>query len=420
MTDIERSTHAEMPENDAAQSAAQSAVQSGEILFEAFVEQVKQAMEHLYDFAYLQQHPLARFYDTDSELSARTAGRQLRHELIKAIESLKPPADIHFREPVARLYNVLHMYYVESLNIQATADELGLSERQAYRDLRRGQESVAAVLWDNRLPPPALSQDQDFSLESEVSRFKLSFGPVDVGMVFRQAQHAVEKLAQLQGVEIDLAGAADPMMLSTDAAFAHQIMISLLSHAVQQARPGKLRASFVVDHASVTLTLRYAVEPGINLATSFAAVVKLADRLRWTLTVDDSAAPDHRVALHMTSENATILVIDDNEGWIELLGRFLEGFNCLIINASGSQDVVDQAEELNPTLILLDVMMPERDGWELLQRLRMRPSTAHIPIIVCTVFNDAQLAYSLGATRFISKPASRETILEALEQIAVI
>ncbi|MCC6804312.1 MAG: response regulator [Anaerolineae bacterium] len=410
MTDIERPTRAEMPDNDR--------MRSGEMLFEAFVEQVKQALEHLYDFAYLQQHPLARFYDRDGELSAKTAGRQLRHELIKAIESLKPPADIHFREPIARLYNILHMYYVESLNIQATADELGLSERQAYRDLRRGQESVAAVLWDNRLPPPA--PPEDFSLESEVARLKLSFSPVDVGAVFRQAEHAVEKLAQQQGVEIDLDAPPDPMMLSTDAAFAHQILISLLSLAVQQARPGILCASFAVDHASVTLTLRYATDQDIDAVTSFAAVIKLADRLHWTLTVDNFPASNYRVALHMTSENVTILVIDDNEGWVELLGRFLEGYNCLIISASATQDVVDQAEELNPTLIVLDVMMPERDGWELLQRLRLRPSIAHIPIIVCTVFNDPQLAYSLGATRFISKPASREAILDALEQIAVI
>ena len=51
------------------------------------------------------------------------------------------------------------MYYVEGLNIQVTAAELGLSERQAYRDLRRGQERVAAMLWNNRLPPPMPQQE---------------------------------------------------------------------------------------------------------------------------------------------------------------------------------------------------------------------------------------------------------------------
>src|SRR5690242_4352878 len=156
------------------------ALQAGNELFEAFVEQVKQALEHLYDFAYLQQHPLARAYDGDSDLSAKTAGRQLRYQLITAIESLKPQATAPFRAPDARLYNVLHLNYVENLTIQEVAGELGLSERQAYRDLKRGQESVAAVLWDKHLPPA--TPPQEFSLQSEMARLKLNFSLVDVGL----------------------------------------------------------------------------------------------------------------------------------------------------------------------------------------------------------------------------------------------
>ena len=130
-------------------------------------------------------------------LSAKSAGHKLRYDLIKAIEALKPQPDIHFRDPVARLYNILHMYYVEGLNIQATAAELGLSERQAYRDLRRGQERVAAVLWNNRLPPP--KQQEDFSLESEVARLRLSFNPVDMGEVFQQAERGGREAGRAAG-----------------------------------------------------------------------------------------------------------------------------------------------------------------------------------------------------------------------------
>ncbi len=404
-----------MTENELTTSA--DAPQAGDSLFEAFVEQVKQVLEHLYDFAALQQHPLARYYDLDSDLSAKSAGHKLRYDLIKAIESLKPQPDIHFRAPIARLYNILHMYYVEGLNIQATAAELGLSERQAYRDLRRGQERVAAVLWNNRLPPP--KQQDDFSLESEVARLKLSFNPVDMGGVFQQAEQAVEKLAQQLGVELSVTGDAEPMILSTDAALAHQIMISLLSQVVQQMDHARLRAAFVADNASVTLTLRYSVPRDVDVKVGFATVTKLAERLHWTFAYDDSAAPDYEIVLRMTSQSATIFIIDDNEGWIDLLERFLAGYNYLVVSAADSRDIVEQAQELNPALIILDVMMPERDGWELLQRLRARPATAHIPILVCTVFNDSQLAYSLGATGFVSKPASREQILEALRQIAI-
>ncbi len=398
-------------------AASTDAPQAGDSLFEAFVEQVKQVLDHLYDFAALQQHPLARHYDLDSDLSAKSAGHKLRYDLIKAIESLKPQPDAHFRDPVARLYNILHLYYVEGLNIQVTAAELGLSERQAYRDLRRGQERVAAVLWNNRLPPP--KQQEDFSLESEVARLKLSFNPVDMADVFQQAEQAVEKLAQQQGVELSVTGGDEPMILSTDAALAHQIMISLLSRVVQQLEHARLRAAFVADSASITLTLRYTVKGGIDVQAGFATVIKLAERLHWKLSFDNSAAPDTEIVLHMLSQSATILIIDDNQGWVDLLERFLEGYNYHVVSAADNQDIVEQAQELNPALIILDVMMPVRDGWELLQRLRARPATAHLPILVCTVFNDSQLAYSLGATGFVSKPASREQILEALEQIAI-
>ncbi len=404
-----------MTENEFAARA--NAPQAGDSLFEAFVEQVKQALEHLYDFAALQQHPLARYYDQDSDLSAKSAGHKLRYDLIKAIEALKPQPDLHFRDPVARLYNILHLYYVEGLNIQVTAAELGLSERQAYRDLRRGQERVAAVLWNNRLPPPP--QQDDFSLESEVARLRLSFNPVDIGEVFQQATRAIEKLAQQQSVQLGITGDAEPMMLSTDAALAHQIMVSLLSHIVQQMDHARLQAAFASDSARVTLTLSYVAADGIDVKASFATVIKLAERLRWQFVCDDSAAPEIEIVLRMTSQTATIFIIDDNQGWVDLLERFLEGYNYLVVSASGGQDIVEQAQELNPALIILDVMMPERDGWELLQRLRARPATAQTPILVCTVFNDAQLAYSLGATGFVSKPANREQILAALEQIAI-
>ena len=123
--------------------------------------------------------------------------------------------------------------------------------------------------------------------------------------------------------------------------------------------------------------------------------------------------------LRMTSQSATIFIIDDNEGWVDLLERFLEGYNYLVVSAAGGQDIVEQAQELNPALIILDVMMPERDGWELLQRLRARrrPRKFRSSSAPCSTM--PQLAYSLGATGFISKPASREQILEALEQIAI-
>src|SRR5262245_5445393 len=249
------------------------AVQTGDELFEAFVEQVKQVLEHLYDFAYLQQHPLARIYDKN-DLSTKTAGRQLRYELVNAIETLKPNSDTHFRAPDARLYNVLHLLYVENLTIQEAGAELGLSERQAYRDLKRGQESVAAVLWNDRLPPPAPAQE--FSLQSEMARLKLKFSQVDIAEIFLQAQSAVERLATQQSIKVEVAAPVESLTLSTDGALAHQVMVGVLSHAIQQGRPGIISGSFVPAEDAVTLTLRY--RPNEERIVTETTISKLAER----------------------------------------------------------------------------------------------------------------------------------------------
>ncbi len=395
------------------------ALQTGNELFEAFVEQIKQVLEHLYDFAYLQQHALARIYDGESDLSAKTAGRQLRYELLTAIESLKPKADAHFRAPDARLYNVLHLIYVENLSIQEAGAELGLSERQAYRDLRRGQETVAAVLWNNRLPPSTPAQE--FSLQSEMARLKLNISLVDIGAIFQQAQKAVERLAIQQSIDIAVETPVHSLALSTDSVLAHQVMVSLLSYTIQQAKPGILSAAFVPTQGAVTLTLRYPAkeEPDFPPVTE-TVISKLAQRLHWTVSYTDPPEHLRQIVLRMTSSSATILVIEDNEGWVALLERFLEGFDCMVVAIEGGPDSVRRVEELMPAAIILDIMMPERDGWELLQRLRTQPATARIPIIVCSVFNDPQLAYSLGASAFVSKPTNREKILEALKELSII
>ena len=72
------------------------------------------------------------------------------------------------------------------------------------------------------------------------------------------------------------------------------------------------------------------------------------------------------------------------------------------------------ARETPPDAILLDVMLPDQDGWEVLQTLKADPLTCEIPVIVCSVFDDPRLAESLGATGFIHKPVGRAAFLDQL------
>ncbi len=385
--------------------------------FEAFTEQIKQALEHLYDFAYLQKHPLARSYSS-ADGSVKTAGRQFRYALITAIESLKGMPSGHFRAPDARLYNLLHLIYVENLAIQEVALELGISERQAYRDLKRGQEAIAEVLWISFVPSSEPTPEE-FSLRSEIAHLHPNFSTVDVGSIFQQAQKAVERLAVQHAVQIAVEMPGEPMTLLSDPSLAHQMIVSVLSYAVQHAQPGILTAQFEVNPDTVTLTLRYQGIEDANPSVDTKSILsELALRLRWTISYQDTP-PLYTVTLRLISHRLTILVIDDNEGWVALLERFLEGFDCTVVTLHSRKDIVQQVQDLTPHAIILDVMMPETDGWEILQRLRAQSMTAHIPIIVCSVLNDPQLAYSLGANAFVAKTTNLEKVLEALRALSI-
>jgi CheY-like chemotaxis protein len=389
---------------------------------EEFVDRVKEALEHLYDFPFLQRHPLAGRGEA-VEGPAGSAAQGLRRELMEAIETLNPGADVPFRAPHARLYNLLHLRYVEGMTVQEAANELGISLRQTYRDLRRGEESVAVVLWTRPqdATPVPLRAARLSSIQAEMARLEFRPRPADMCELLRQAQRAVEALARRQAITFQVQEPPEPVMLSTDPVMAHQVLVSLLSHAVKQAQPGTLRLGLKPNQGGAVLTLHYLPKPETaTLTVVNPAVAHLTDRLGWRVAQQSEPASGCTVTLHMAMHGPTVLVVDDNEGLVELLGRYLTDHACRVTAALSGEEGLALAQQLRPDAVILDVMMPEMDGWEFLQRLRARPETAGIPIIICSVFNDPELAYSLGASLYLPKPVSRDQVLDALRRLGVV
>ena len=389
----------------------------------AFVEQVKQALEHLYDFPFLQLHPLAQELGPAPNHPSESPGQRLRRELIAAVETLNPGPTVPFRASHARLYNLLHLHYVEGMTIQEAAHELGISLRQAYRDLRRGEEGVAAALWATRAArqAPAPRARDLSSVQAEISRLEPHLRPIDVRPILQRAQNAVERLAQQRGVIFQAQLPAEPVVISADPTMAQQVLVSILSHAVQQAQPGALHLTLAASQGQTSLSLRYTPDPQAASAPVASVVAsQLADRLGWVMQEKDELGGQRMIAWQMAMRGPTVLVIDDNEGLVELLNRYLTGHACRVVSAAGGREGLELAEALRPDAIVLDVMMPEVDGWEVLQTLHTRPQTSATPVIVCSVFNDPELAYSLGASLFLPKPVRRDDVLAALRQLNVV
>jgi putative two-component system response regulator len=108
--------------------------------------------------------------------------------------------------------------------------------------------------------------------------------------------------------------------------------------------------------------------------------------------------------------HSTILIVDDNDNIRELLAAILMSPGYVIITAASGEEALALADSYRPDLVLLDVMMPGMDGYEVCRRLRAAPRTAEVPILMITALDDRASKVSgieAGADDFLSKPLDR-------------
>ena len=107
--------------------------------------------------------------------------------------------------------------------------------------------------------------------------------------------------------------------------------------------------------------------------------------------------------------------MDDNRGIIALFTSYLRQLPYHVSGATSAAEALEILQRSRPDIVILDVMMPDRDGWEVLEKLRARRSEDRPYILVCSIINDPELAMALGANAFLSKPVSLGQLLQAIE-----
>jgi CheY-like chemotaxis protein len=117
------------------------------------------------------------------------------------------------------------------------------------------------------------------------------------------------------------------------------------------------------------------------------------------------------------SSQPTVLVVDDNEDVLQLFQRYLGPYHYRVVTAQTAQEALDKAKRLQPHAITLDLMLPGQDGWSLLSTLLNQPGTRQIPIIVCSVLRQRDLALMLGATAFLEKPITEQALVSTLKAL---
>jgi CheY-like chemotaxis protein len=118
-------------------------------------------------------------------------------------------------------------------------------------------------------------------------------------------------------------------------------------------------------------------------------------------------------------KQATILVVDDNQDNVEILRAFLESRGYRVVSATDGRTALVKVEEVQPSLVLLDVMMPGMDGWQVCRTIKQHPDFASIRVVMVTAkgdFEDKHEGMRSGADDYVVKPVDLHELEEKVKR----
>ncbi len=113
-----------------------------------------------------------------------------------------------------------------------------------------------------------------------------------------------------------------------------------------------------------------------------------------------------------------VLIIEDDRSTMKLYRSFLEKNGFEVIGSSLGGDALSLAKKHSPSVIILDIMLPDISGWEVLTRLKKNEATADIPVLVVSVLSEKNKAVSLGAIDYLEKPINGSSLVHKIELLA--
>ena len=134
-------------------------------------------------------------------------------------------------------------------------------------------------------------------------------------------------------------------------------------------------------------------------------------------SADQEGLPSDAVLKDIDDDEKLVVLIDDDVTMHDLIKRTLSKIGLTLVGATDSEKGMQMVRETKPKLLLLDVLMPGRDGWSILRECKSDPELKEMPVIMVSQLNQETLANSLGADDYITKPVNREYFLEAVKKL---
>ncbi len=287
----------------------------------------------------------------------------------------------------------------------------------------------------------------------EAGRMELFFELADVSELAREVVDTLRHEAEVSGLQLEILSDEGTPAVRADVTRLRQCLFNLVSNAVKFTDEGKVTVKVEGDsnevrvlvtdsgigisqsnierlftdftQADVTTTKRFG-GTGLGLAVSrrlcgmmggdITVTSELGVGSTFTLALPGQLTPSIPTTT-VTPDRTTVLVIDDDYAVRELLERMLKREGYAVVTASNGRSGLSLAEQFVPGAIVLDVRMPDIDGWSVLAALKASEKLRNVPVVLLTVVEERGRGYALGASEYLNKPVDRTHLLAVLRRI---
>jgi PAS domain S-box-containing protein len=277
----------------------------------------------------------------------------------------------------------------------------------------------------------------------ESGRIEFEFAELDLAEVLENVARSLHVNAEQKGLEF-LTEIPSGLKVRGDRERLAQVFLNLLSNAIKYTPAGTVELRAHQEDDAVVVEVR---DTGIGLSESdlqklfqkffrsdnpyvrkvggtglgLSIAKAIVERHGGTITVTSQLGQGSTFTVRLPAlarpERPLVLVIEDEVAIARLIAKYIEKMGYRAVTAYSAREGFDQAVRLKPDLITLDVLMPDLDGFALIQQLKAHPETAHIPVIFLSIVQDRQQGLRLGASAFLTKPIDEHKFYETVRAL---
>jgi signal transduction histidine kinase/ActR/RegA family two-component response regulator len=379
------------------------------------------------------------------------SARDNRNDMLNEVLRIQAEMEAARKESLAKSQFLATMSHELRTPLNAVIGYAEILEEELTEDDRKDNATDAArISRSARNLLSLINEILDFS-KIEAGRMEMNVGDVDVDALIGEVVQTVRHITQEHGTAVNIEIASDACVVASDEQRLRQCLLNLVSNAAKFTEGGAITIRADMERDSGDALLRIAVQDtGCGISTDDAErlfqpftqvdgsltrrkdgtglglvitqrlselmggdvsfVSALGEGSTFTLRVRDHGGAQAMPA----GEGPLVLVIEDEASARDLSRRMLAHLPLSVAEARTGAEGLSMARARTPNLIVLDIHLPDRMGWDVLAELKGDEALAHVPVLVLSADDDRARAMRLGACEYLMKPAEKEQLAAAV------